>query len=216
MVRVLLDQEGTPAWNMAVDEALLRLCKEPILRFYGWSEPAVSIGYFQPYAVVPQGRSFIRRYTGGGLVDHAVDFTYTIVLPKRHELYAAGTAVSYERIHEAIAEGLRTAGVDASLAPCCFEGDAKACFQKPVKFDVMSQSQKLAGAAQRRTREGCLHQGSLQVPMPFDLIKTSLEPGLVRLLDNQFAASKLTEQEIVLAHDLESKRYGTKEWNYSR
>ena len=81
--RLLTHGAGSPACNMAVDEALLRNVREPVLRIYEWSVPAVSLGYFQPSALAGE-RPFVRRYTGGGLVDHAHDVTYTIVLPRAH------------------------------------------------------------------------------------------------------------------------------------
>src|SRR5271155_3321183 len=78
--RLLIHGPASPARNMAIDEALLREVREPVLRIYEWSVPAVSLGYFQPAALAGE-RPFVRRYTGGGLVDHAHDVTYTIVLP---------------------------------------------------------------------------------------------------------------------------------------
>ncbi|MCC6234796.1 MAG: hypothetical protein IT580_19290, partial [Verrucomicrobiales bacterium] len=47
---VLRENLASPSWNMAVDEALLlstRELEQPILRFYGWSQPAATFGYFQ-------------------------------------------------------------------------------------------------------------------------------------------------------------------------
>ena len=61
--RLLLHGSASPARNMAIDEALLREVSEPVLRLYEWSIPAVSLGYFQPAALAPAGRPFIRRYT---------------------------------------------------------------------------------------------------------------------------------------------------------
>ncbi len=81
--RLLEHGAASPARNMAVDEALLREVRAPVLRLYEWSVPAVSLGYFQPAALAGD-RPFVRRYTGGGLVDHAHDLTYTLVLPRAH------------------------------------------------------------------------------------------------------------------------------------
>ena len=78
---------------MAVDEALLRHVQTPLLRIYGWETACVSIGYFQKATVAPSDRPFVRRYTGGGLVEHGRDLTYTLVLPADHPLTTAGTLV---------------------------------------------------------------------------------------------------------------------------
>jgi len=217
-VRLLIDPAGDKAWNMAVDEALLRLVTVPVLRIYRWTEPAVSIGYFEKSGDVPAGRPFVRRYTGGGLVDHEADFTYTLVLPKDHPLALAGTGPSYEAIHEKITAALQREGIDARLTPVNDEVEHHACFQKAVRFDVVdSHGRKLAGAAQRRTRQGCLHQGSiLPGKFDFDSLARSVADALEPVLGKGLEESRLTGDETAKARELESTRYRTREWNESR
>jgi lipoate-protein ligase A len=207
-------------FNMAADEALLRLVELPVLRLYRWAEPdAISIGYFEKAADVPAGRPFVRRYTGGGLVDHSHDLTYTLALPKSHPLTQAGTGPSYQAIHRAVAEALARHGFDVHLTPVNDPTDHPACFQKAVRFDVVDgRGRKLAGAAQRRTREGCLHQGSILPGAPFDW--DSLAQALTNCLTDVLGAppmpSALSEAEAALAAELESTRYATSAWNDAR
>jgi len=205
---------------MAIDEALLRQVSAPVLRFYRWSEPdAISIGYFDQYADVPPGRPFVRRYTGGGLVDHRADFTYSIIVPRDHPLALQGTSGSYQAIHEAVTQALKQQGFEAELAPCCLEAQSKACFQKPVKYDVVAGNSKLAGAAQRRTREGCLHQGSVLVKnFDYDSLRKSMLHFMTPLLGElgREGGSELTTGESSLASKLESTRYSSEDWNRSR
>jgi len=217
-VRILIDPAQNRYRNMAVDESLLRLVAEPVLRFYRWSESdAVSIGYFQPWADVPESRPFVRRYTGGGLVDHADDFTYSVILPKTHPLSLAGTAKSYEVIHHAVATALSREGFEVHLAPCADTVESPACFQKAVRYDVVGPTGKIAGAAQRRTREGCLHQGSVRVgPHSFDSFCRSFEKTLTTALALDGTASSLTDEEKNRAAELEETRYRTELWNHSR
>jgi len=154
--------------NMALDEACLRTAPErgrPLVRLYGWNAPAVSIGFFQKFSAdLAPGRPLVRRPTGGGLVDHARDTTYTVVVPAGHALYRVATTESYRRIHEAVAAALRLAGWAAELAPCCGPVTAGVCFDGPVQFDVVVAGRKVAGAAQRRLKRGLLHQGSILLP----------------------------------------------------
>jgi len=203
---------------MAIDEALLRHVTAPVLRFYRWSEPdAVSIGYFDPHSCVPNGRPFVRRYTGGGLVDHQSDFTYSIIISKLHPLTLSGTTGSYQSIHEAVTLALRHQGFTAELAPCCLEAQSSACFEKPVKFDVISGASKLAGGAQRRTREGCLHQGSILIKnFDYASLKNSLTHFLTPLLADVPEDSALTELEKTSAEKLAAEKYQTPEWNLSK
>ena len=87
----LLNMAANPAaMNMAVDEAMLLSQKEqpnPTLRFYTWSSPAFSFGYFQDIASEvdvemcrADGIELVKRMTGGGTVVHGWDLTYTLIL----------------------------------------------------------------------------------------------------------------------------------------
>ena len=216
--RLLLDSTSSAAANMAIDESLLRHARAPVLRLYGWEETCVSIGYFQKASVVATGTSFVRRYTGGGLVEHGRDLTYTLVLPADHPLTAAGTLPSYRAIHEGVASALRAAGIDCRLATAQPKKDHASCFLKPVPADVLdSKGAKLAGAAQRRTKQGCLHQGSILLSgqIPPQLPKV-LPDHLARALQTTWAAAERTREEEELAEKLFRDRYSTRDWNYSR
>ena len=216
--RLLIDGPGSPARNMAIDEALLREVKEPVLRLYEWSEPAVSLGYFQVAALVPKGRPFVRRYTGGGLVDHAADVTYTVVLPRAHPWMELSAPESYAAIHRGVLAVLAAVGIKSELAPVASAEESEACFQKPVRFDLVAGDRKLSGAAQRRTREGMLHQGSILLPDPAGNreLRTGFAAAFANALELDFKAGKLTPSEERRAADLERERYSTDAWNRMR
>jgi lipoate-protein ligase A len=202
---------------MAIDEALLREVREPVLRIYEWNVPALSLGYFQPAALAGE-RPFVRRYTGGGLVDHAQDVTYTIVLPRKHPWMELSMPESYCVIHEGVQAVLTACGIDSELTPAAHAVDSDACFQKPVRFDIVAAEQKLSGAAQRRTREGLLHQGSILLPDPArnaDLRSAFAEAFSARL---ELAANRsdLTAEETARTAELERARYSTEAWNHMR
>jgi lipoate-protein ligase A len=157
--------------NMARDVELLEnLTDEPLLRIYHWSGNWASYGYFQsePEAAAHfppnESLSFVKRPTGGGIVDHRHDLTYTLFLPKSHPLAKVTRAHCYLRIHEIIQQALAAQDIPSELVNY-EKGSSKACFAHPVPGDLIDSSgQKLAGAAQRRTRHGLIHQGSLLVP----------------------------------------------------
>lgn len=168
---LLLDSgPGSAAFNMALDEALLEASPglgKPVLRFYGWTEPAASFGYFQKFSEVERMtllRPLVRRPTGGGLVPHDVDWTYSLIFPPTDSWYALKAVESYRRVHEWIQAAFVKLGMATELAECCRKALPGQCFVGPEKFDVLWQGQKIAGAAQRRTRSGLLIQGSVQPP----------------------------------------------------
>lgn len=214
-LRVIVHQAGDPAWNMAVDEALLLHVADPVLRFYEWNQPAWTIGYFQPASDVPDDRPYIRRYTGGGLVDHREDITYSITTRRDHPLARQGTAGSYQSVHEGIARALRRTGLDIIVANHCADLQDPACFRKPVRYDLLLNGQKCAGAAQRRNRQGCLHQGSILLPSPVPRpeIQQALLQELQPLLGVTTLISNLLEDENNTAEQLTQERYATPEWN---
>jgi lipoate-protein ligase A len=202
---------------MAVDEALLRNVREPVLRIYEWSVPAVSLGYFQPAALAGE-RPFIRRYTGGGLVDHARDVTYTLVLPRAHPWMELSAPESYCRVHLGVQAALAACGIESELTPSARAVESTACFQKPVRFDIVAAERKLSGAAQRRTREGLLHQGSILLPDPArnaDL-RAAFAAAFATRLELAMNPGDLTAFETARAADLERDRYATDAWNRSR
>ena len=159
---------GDYALNMALDEALLQAAPrlgQPVLRFYSWAEPAASFGYFQRYAEIERMtllRPLVRRPTGGGLVPHDADWTYTLVFPPEAGWYTLSATDSYRRVHEWIQAAFARLGMATELAPSCLQIGAGQCFAGREKFDVLWRGQKVAGAAQRRTRGGLLIQGSVQ------------------------------------------------------
>jgi lipoate-protein ligase A len=158
---------------MALDWLLLENFPEPDavrLRFYGWSQPAWTFGYGQKWAEAraasDSAAELIRRPTGGGLVDHRHDWTYALVIPAIHPLAQARACDSYRVVHEALSAALAEAGVDNHLQATCppsAKNKFSICFHQPERFDLVriGSGQKIAGAAQKRTRQGLLLQGTV-------------------------------------------------------
>jgi len=181
----------TGAENMAVDQLLMeQIGGRPLLRIYEWSEPTVTLGYFLPLSDATDSFSddeltYVRRWTGGGVVDHRTDITYTLVIPRSHELATARGAESYRVIHQALGDTLGLLGEQVRLT-VVDEGDgAAACFSNPVAYDLINMSGgKVAGAGQRRTKYGLLHQGSVITVADRD----RFSPALVQVLSDQASA----------------------------
>jgi len=165
---------GEPAFNMAADQALLDSVGTfgfPVLRFYSWSRPAATFGYFQRHAdiaALTPLRPLIRRSTGGGLVPHDADWTYSLAVPTGHPWYHLAAADSYARIHQWVCDAFQVVGIPTQLAPCCDPSGPGQCFIGSEKSDLLHLGRKIAGAAQRRSRLGLLIQGSVQPPVVAD------------------------------------------------
>ena len=154
------------AWDEALLESAPRLGR-PVLRFYSWAAPAATFGYFQKTAEVERLsplRPLIRRPTGGGLVPHDADWTYSIVVPPADPWFSLKATASYRRVHEWIRAAFAEIALPTQLSPSSRAGAAGQCFVGAEQFDVLLGDRKIAGAAQRRTRSGLLIQGSIQPP----------------------------------------------------
>lgn len=160
------------AWNMAMDEALLEALPRlgrPVLRFYGWQQPAASFGYFQHIgqveALTPL-RPLVRRPTGGGIVPHDIDWTYCLAFPTSDPWYELSARESYRLVHEWIQSAFALLGFETVVAPAPLKTAAGQCFLGYEESDLLWRGRKIAGAAQRRRRDGLLIQGSVQPPPP--------------------------------------------------
>jgi lipoate-protein ligase A len=182
------------AFNMALDEALLEAMprlQKPVLRFYGWTEPAATFGYFQKFSEVAAAtklRPLIRRPTGGGIVPHDADWTYSTVFPPGHEWHSLKAEESYRRIHDWLRLAFAELTVETELAPCCKKSLPGQCFVGHEKFDLLWHGKKIAGAAQRRNKLGLLIQGSVQPP-PVPLARADFENAMRSVAEKSFAVT---------------------------
>lgn len=202
---------ASAALNMALDEASLEHATRPVLRFYGWQRPALSFGYFGKFADVAgelETREVVRRWTGGGSVPHGDDLTYSLVTPATDPASTHGPAAVYAALHGAICAALRMEGRETELAATAAAKISDACFANPVRDDVMFRGRKIAGAAQRRTRGGFLHQGSIQIPDLSAAFRDRFARALAAQIQPEEIAPKTRDRAAVLA----TEKYGTDEW----
>ena len=210
---------------MAIDEALLEGATVPSIRFYRWQSPALSFGYFGRFADVSNyaaERDLVRRWTGGGIVLHGDDLTYSIVIPVSDPAFGESSISIYEKIHRALADALNRMGKRAELVGSARCADrippppdafhTNMCFVTPVRADVLNNGRKIAGAAQRRTRHGLLQQGSIQGIEP----KIGLAERFARSLSANCSEREIGDAILNRAAELAQRRYGTDPWLHKR
>lgn len=173
----MLDVRQEPALQgdalMAEDARLLQAADKaqirPVLRFYQWREPTLSLGFHQRESVLDaarltaDGTPWVRRPTGGAAVLHSDELTYAIVL-SLHDPHIARLNVQ-ELVSRAIAAGLRDAGVpadvDARGEPLDALPDRTSCFVRTSRWEVTARGRKLVGSAQRKLAHAILQHGSI-------------------------------------------------------
>lgn len=170
--------------NMAWDELLLKEAHRfdtPVIHHYQWQTPAFTHGYFvQPNevldmeAISKRGIDFARRCTGGGVIFHGADFAFSILVPARHVAYSNDTLENYRYINTIIAGAIDAfLGRHAtSLLPQDYQEEEacrRFCLARPTRYDILLDGKKVGGAAQRRTKDAFLHQGSVSLaPFPYE------------------------------------------------
>jgi lipoate-protein ligase A len=204
---------------MAVDEWLLETAEMPVLRVYDWAGDWASIGYFGKLAAarasIP-GVEWVRRWTGGGTVDHRAGWTYTLVAPQGEPLASWRGAESYRRIHARLAETLVSEGIVAHLSTGTEETGAALCFENPVGHDLLgADGQKLAGAGQRRSRQGLLHQGSVAVVAGDEAVSRGRAEDLAGRLAGAWQIFAFQPEPQDIARRVAAK-YGREPWTARR
>ena len=139
---------------------------------------------------------------------HGEDLTYSLVTPATDPASSHGPTAIYAALHGAIRDALRAEGREAELAVAAAPRISEACFANPVRDDVMLLGRKIAGAAQRRTRGGFLHQGSIQIPS----LPVSLRERFASGLANQIERAKIPPPVLERGTQLAAEKYGTVEW----
>lgn len=205
--------------NMALDEAMMEQATEPWLRIYKWSVPTVSIGFSQALRVIPESKRawpVVRRWTGGGVVVHDGDWTYTLAVPAGYPFGEQPAGESYRQIHEAMIAALAVSGItDCLLQPLSTSDGMGVCFTEPARYDVVRNGQKIAGAAQRRSRTGFLHQGTVQSLQPPPGFAWNFA-GLLALEPTAITQTDAEKTLMGCAQILCAEKYGTESWLHDR
>lgn len=201
--------------NMAIDEAIMRAHAaghvEPTLRFYGWKPAAVSIGYFQSMAeevdldaVRTGGWGYVRRPTGGRMIFHHLELTYSVTI--REEWLPGGVVETYKAISRGLLAGVRRLGAAPELSggeedPRRIDpgGFHTACFDTPSAYELTVNGRKLAGSAQTRRDGVILQHGAvlldLDVPLLFSLLR--IPPGKREVLMERFRAKATSLRDVL-------------------
>jgi len=178
---------GSPAFNMALDEALLDWHSEgltpPIIRFYGWEPASLSIGYFQKIdreidmdAVKRHGLGFVRRPTGGRGVLHEHELTYSVIVSEGHPEMPQTVTEAYRVISEGVLSGFQKLGLEAYFAVPRTDEERNAlksprsavCFDAPSWYELVVEGRKVAGSAQTRQKGVILQHGAILLDLDED------------------------------------------------
>ncbi len=217
VAHLILDGARSGSWNMAIDEALLELAQKPILRFYSWEEPTYSIGLLTPW--IPESKppySVVRRITGGGLVFHDNDFTFSLIWQMGSSMSKVALKESYLKIHQCAKKALSSIGISAELYQSLEKSSPEnSCFIHPVQYDLVYNGSKVLGGAERRRKECVLYQGTFQISLTTKE-KSYLMESLIEAFSDEFEwdfdRCQIKDEWLKLARELKQKKYDCWHW----
>ena len=242
--RLIIDEPARGSWNMAIDEALLESAGQgggPVLRFYRWSEPTLSLGYFQQIANRVQHPTssllpVVRRATGGGAIIHDCELTYSFVTAIR-DRFSSEIQAFVIQFHESLIETLKHCGVRAGLCGDAM-GETKAepflCFQRRSSLDILIDGSKVVGSAQRSYHGALLQHGSIllsrssqAVELPGIQELSKREPShqqivgdwsqrLAKQFGFRYRSCAPTPAELASAASIEHRRFANTSWTNKR
>ena len=241
-IRLLPFASADGATNMAADEALLESAARGTasLRFYTWTVPTLSLGYFQPAedrarAANLAGLAWVRRSTGGAAIVHHHELTYALALPPGKGWTSAEHWIC--RFHHILQAVLKARGVESHAVVCGEEQKlgAVVCFLHQTPGDLLIGGSKVAGSAQRKMRGALLQHGSIL------LHRSPFVPHLAGISDGpgapEFAPEKLADaltaalttdtgwtvtpdawaaEELARTATVRAEKYANPEWNEKR
>ena len=213
--RFLETGKGNAFFNMALDEAILdavgKDASPPTFRLYEWSPDAVTFGYYQNIDRLinieccrADGVDITRRLTGGRTVFHKNEIAYSVIGSIDDPCFGGNIIDTYQSINKVLVESFNLLGIDAKINRGGVEKGIPnlnrrllPCFLTTYKFEIILDSKKLVGSAQRRFNGLFLQQGSI-------LIGPGHERIINYMKDNELASEfkkRLSERSI----DLKSK-----------
>jgi len=214
--------------QMAADETLCNFCQAGyILRFFSWKAPGITYGYSQRRKQVETAAraagkdipDMTRRPTGGGIVFHEDDVTFSFIFPSPELLFEPHK--TYEKLHNAINRKYRECGENFSLMSKKTESyavnsPAMACFSKPVTLDILYNDRKVLGGALRKFGKRMLYQGSFQCSgarRRISFHRRVITEALADQFGLEWQTRQFSKDMLDLTFKLAREKYRTEEWN---
>ncbi|OGS13574.1 MAG: hypothetical protein A2234_01645 [Elusimicrobia bacterium RIFOXYA2_FULL_58_8] len=214
--------------QMATDEALCENLPAPhVLRFYNWASPGITFGYSQRRKAVQEAvtaantpiTDIVRRPTGGGIVFHETDITFSFIFNSPGVYFEPGK--TYDRLHRVITAEYARLGVTFDLLKektrdYAVNDPAMNCFEKPVNMDILYNGKKVLGGALRKFGDYMLYQASFQAP---DAQKDAPlhRNAVIKALGTEFGlnweVAAISAETAQKAAGIAAAKYRTPAWN---
>ena len=189
--------------NIALDEVFFTEKEfKPILRFYTWTKPAYTIGYFQKYSELENKNNYdiVRRLTGGLSVLHNTDLSYSFIVSDKEWDYIYNQEETYKIIHEQMKKALLSIGINC---------DTKQSENlNPNNFSCVNTFYKDEGKI-------LLVEGSIHLKMSneqINIFAKNFFNNISSFLKGNIIETKLDEKYITEANILIKNKYNNEKW----
>ncbi|MFW6124126.1 MAG: lipoate--protein ligase family protein [Acidobacteriota bacterium] len=204
------------SYNMAVDDFLFKsLGPEPktYIRFYSWSRPTVSLGCYQRITEVidldfcrKNNIDIVRRITGGKLVLHNREVTYSICSSDKMT-FSSSLSKSYKLISKALIKGFEELNVPAYLEEeerPSYSRSSLPCFSYPARNEIKVNGRKIAGSAQKRVGAKFIQHGSIPLERDDELLQSVAflkgKNEKIRMITATQAANRKISYSLLVKH----------------
>lgn len=187
--RLIRSLPASASYNMELDEKIFtRYLKDgiPALRVYRWQRPSFTYGVSQhPENEIDVTRcaseniGVAKRITGGGVLFHDDEITYSFVCSKDDLGEPQGVFVSYRRICAFLIRFYGSLGLKAAFAvqskdfknKCAPHGLCGASYEK---YDIVINGRKIGGNAQKRRRQAVFQHGAIPCTVDWGFVRRYL------------------------------------------
>lgn len=177
-------------YNMSLDRKIFQRYLEdriPVLRIYSWQTPSFTYGvsqdpqkYIRLSDCAADGIGVSQRITGGGVLFHDNEITYSFVCSKEDIGEPEGVLVSYRLICAFLIRFYESLGIKAQFALETKDFSKKKtpsdfCGASFEKYDILINNRKIGGNAQKRARQAIFQHGSIPISIDWDIARKYLK-----------------------------------------
>lgn len=218
-LRCIIDKPRDCATNIALDEIVFTSEQFiPTFRFYTWTQPSYTIGYFQKLNDIsnPANYPVIRRLTGGLTVLHDKDLSFSFIVSDEIWPYIYEQEKTYKLIHETIKQTLVFFNIICDKQPDIIGfGKNISCIDTFYKDDLFIKGKKIAGSCQRRRGKKILVEGSIHLHFDNKTVEQFADvffKNIAKTLNCSINTGNLTDDELNQATILTDLKYNTDKW----
>ncbi|MFX4219247.1 lipoate--protein ligase family protein [Aliarcobacter butzleri] len=226
---MIISQNLSSNDNTNIDKALFKAFENgslPILRLYSWQK-SVTFGAGQNPSdyenlLKEYKNNFSKRITGGGVLFHGHDISYSLVLPSTF-IDNRSVKETYELICSFILEFYSNLGLKASFAKdikSIVLSKSPFCQVGFEAYDIIVNGRKIGGNAQKRAKNVIFQHGSIPIKsikndekygasledfsinLDFDEAIIKLKEAFEKTFNAQLLESQLNENELNIYNEL--------------